>query len=82
MAAAGAEIVHNGGCGPDDLLYLEGNPEEDRPKVEKFLHRFKDAGMQTLSVRNRQVMQNSVLQKLAVLQITFCMFAVSFQLSS
>lgn len=44
MAAAGAEVVSNGGCGPDDRLYLEGNPEEDRPKLEKFLNRFNEAG--------------------------------------
>lgn len=45
MAAAGAETVSNGGCGPDDRLYLEGNPLEDRPKLEKFIDRFKEAGM-------------------------------------
>lgn len=44
MAAAGAEVVGNGGCGPDDLLFLEGNAEKDQPKLEKFLQRIKDAG--------------------------------------
>lgn len=47
MAAAGAEIVSNGGNGPDDRLYLEGNPQEDRPKLEKFLNRFNEAGYRT-----------------------------------
>ena len=44
MVAAGAESVSNGGCGPDDTLYLSGDPAEDRPKLEKFLSRFHDAG--------------------------------------
>lgn len=44
MVAAGAESVSNGGCGPDDTLYLSGDPTEDRPKLEKFLSRFHDAG--------------------------------------
>ena len=44
MVAAGAESVSNGGCGPDDTLYLAGDPAEDRPKLEKFLSRFHDAG--------------------------------------
>ena len=39
MAAAGAESVSNGGCSPDDTLYLMGDPEEDRPRVNKFINK-------------------------------------------
>lgn len=39
MAAAGAESVSNGGCSPDDTLYLIGDPEEDRPRVNKFINK-------------------------------------------
>ena len=55
MAAAGAEVVSNGGSGPDDRLYLEGNPEEDRPKLEKFLTRFNEAGTAALHVTRHVV---------------------------
>lgn len=39
MAAAGAESVSNGGCSPDDTLYLIGDPQEDRPRVNKFINK-------------------------------------------
>ena len=36
--------MSNGGCGPNDTLYLSGDAAEDRPKLEKFLSHFHDAG--------------------------------------
>lgn len=42
MVAAGAESVSNGGCLPDDILYLLGDAEEDRPRLEKFINRLHD----------------------------------------
>ncbi|KAL3157363.1 hypothetical protein ABBQ32_011841 [Trebouxia sp. C0010 RCD-2024] len=45
MAAAGAERVNNGGCGPNDTLHLSGNPAEDGPRLEKFLTRFHAADL-------------------------------------
>ena len=48
MAAAGAESVNNGGCGPNDTLYLVGDPAEDRPRLEKFLNRMHEAGIPAL----------------------------------
>ena len=39
MAAAGAESVSNGGCSPDDTLYLMGDPQEDPPRVNKFINK-------------------------------------------
>lgn len=47
MAAAGAERVNNGGCGPDDTLHLSGNPAEDGPALEEFLTRLHAAGVMT-----------------------------------
>ena len=49
MAAAGASSVSNGGCMPDDILHLIGDPEEDRPRLEKFLNRMHDTGSQECS---------------------------------
>ena len=48
MAAAGAESVSNGGCSPDDTLYLIGDPEEDRPRVNKFINKLNETSEQVL----------------------------------
>ena len=49
MAAAGAERVSNGGCGPHDTLHLTGSPAEDGPRLEEFLSRFHAAGLFALN---------------------------------
>ena len=48
MVAAGAETVSNGGSGPDDILYLIGDPEEDKPLMNKFINRLHDEGSCTV----------------------------------
>lgn len=61
MAAAGAESVNNGGCGPDDTLYLVGDPDEDRPRVEKFINRLHETSnkLSTIISASREACQPS-----------------------
>ena len=55
MAAAGALVVGNGGNGPHDRLHLGGTSEQNRLKLEKFLHQLKETGMHTCRTAARQL---------------------------